>query len=124
MHLVVTKEEFTKALKKTIGKKGMTEQELERISDFVMGLFGVDSYIVDNMLTTADRDIFYMLEEARLLTTMRDEVTIAKGKIWRIHYWILAEDIIKGHSIDVPVVVKKKGEFDIYKEMDDENWKR
>ena len=123
-NLVVTIELFRGALKKTMGKK-MDEAEIDRIAEFVMGLFGFDMSVIDNMLSTSDRDVFYMLEEARLLRTTRDEVTIAKGKIWRIHYWILNEEkIIELNEPDPPVVKKKRGEFDIYKELDDEDWRR
>jgi hypothetical protein len=104
----VTIELFRGALKKTMGKK-MDEAEIDRIAEFVMGLFGFDMSVIDNMLSTSDRDVFYMLEEARLLRTTRDEVTIAKGKIWRIHYWILNEEkIIELNEPDPPVVKNRR----------------
>lgn len=124
MDLVVSIDEFRTALKMTLGKQGMADEELDRIADFVMGLFGFDMAVIDNVLSTSDRDVFYMLEEARLLTTLRDEVTIAKGKIWRIHYWILAEDVIKKLNEPEVIVVKKKSEFSIYDEIPDDDWKR
>ena len=33
-----------------------------------------------------------MLEEEGLLTTMEEEVHLKKGKMWRIHYWMLKTD--------------------------------
>jgi hypothetical protein len=122
--LVVTIEKFRVALKMTLGKQGMDDAELDRIAEFVMGLFGFDMSVIDNVLSTSDRDVFYMLEEARLLRTMRDEVTIAKGKIWRIHYWILNEHKIDELNVPEVIIKKKKGKFDIYNELDDENWRR
>ena len=42
-----------------------------------------------------DRDVFYMIEEAGLLSTRQEEIHIKKGKLWRIHYWVLRTARIK-----------------------------
>ena len=42
-----------------------------------------------------DRDVFYMIEEAGLLGTRQEEIHIKKGKLWRIHYWVLRTARIK-----------------------------
>jgi len=117
----VTEEEMTKAMKKTLMKKGYTEEEVKEMVDKVMGFFGFDDSIIDNKLTARDRDLFYLLEGEGLLTTASDETLIKKGKIWRIHYWILNKKRI--NSLLVDEVKKKKSEKkDVYSTITDEQW--
>ena len=59
-----------------------------------MSFFGFTDQVIDNRLTSEDRDVFYMLEEEGFLTTRQEEVHLKKGKLWRIHYWILKKDQI------------------------------
>jgi hypothetical protein len=47
------------------------------------------------MLTQADRDVFYYLEELQIVKPIEEEVTISKGRLWRIHYWIYRKDKIE-----------------------------
>ena len=122
--LIVTKEEFKIALRKTIGARGMDESEIDRITEFVMGLFGFNAYGIDNMLSSSDRDVFYMLEEAKLLSTLRDEVTLAKGKVWRIHYWMLDEDVIHALAKKVEPKAVKEAEHNVYSDLSEEDWRR
>src|SRR3972149_4811126 len=57
--------------------------------------FGHESEVIDNRLEVDDRDVFYMLEEEGLLGTRQEEIHIRRGKLWRIHYWILRVDRVK-----------------------------
>src|SRR2546426_2910157 len=86
---VVTMSEMIAALRATVGKRGMSEDDLRALADYLMSFFGFETEAIDNNLDVADRDVFYMLEEEGLLTTRQEEVMIKKGKLWRIHYWIL-----------------------------------
>ena len=87
-------EELILALKNTLGKKGMHESDLERLADYIMSFFGYNDSVIDNRLTSEDRDVFYMLEEEGFVTTTEEDVHLKKGKMWRIHYWILRRDQI------------------------------
>ena len=91
---VVSMEELVLALKTTLGKKGMQDCDIERLADYIMSFFGYTDAVIDNRLTSEDRDVFYMLEEEGLVTTTEEEVHLKKGKMWRIHYWILKKDQI------------------------------
>jgi len=82
------------ALKNTIGKKGMTDDDISKLAEYLMSFFGFEGEVIDNRLTSEDRDVFYMLEEEGFLTTTQEEVHLKKGKLWRIHYWILKKDQI------------------------------
>ena len=88
-------EEVVKALSNTIGKKGMSLEDLEKLAEYILSFFGYTDEVIDNRLTSEDRDVFYMLEEEGFLTTTQEEVHPKKGKLWRIHYWILKKDQIK-----------------------------
>ena len=87
--------ETVAALRATVGKRGMAEEDLRALADYLMSFFGFETEAIDNNLDVADRDVFYMLEEAGLVTTRQEEVFIRKGKLWRIHYWVLRTARIK-----------------------------
>src|SRR2546430_5490194 len=93
---VVTMSELRAALHATVGKRGMTEEDIGILADYLMSFFGFDSEVIDNRLDMDDRDVFYMIEEAGLLGTRQEEVHIKKGKLWRIHYLVLRTAPIKG----------------------------
>lgn len=87
-------EELVLALKNTLGKKGIQDKDIGRLAEYIMSFFGYTDAVIDNRLTSEDRDVFYMLEEEGLVTTTEEEVHLKKGKMWRIHYWILKKDQI------------------------------
>ncbi|MBI0584037.1 MAG: hypothetical protein ISF22_07400 [Methanomassiliicoccus sp.] len=91
---VVSMEELVLALKNTLGKKGMQESDIKRLAEYTMSFFGYTDSVIDNRLTSEDRDVFYMLEEEGFVTTTEEEVHLKKGKMWRIHYWLLKKDQI------------------------------
>jgi len=120
---VVTVAELTAALRETIGRKGLTDDQVKTLADYVMSFFGFGTEVVDNLLMVEDRDVFYMLEEEGILTTKQEEVHLRKGKLWRIHYWVLRVDYIK--ELAVGKAVKKQDEFvAVYKEVPEEAWVR
>ncbi len=115
--------ELVAALRATVGHRGMTEEDLRALADYLMSFFGFNTEAIDNNLDVADRDVFYMLEEEGLLTTRQEEVLIKKGKMWRIHYWILRVERIK-------VLAKGAGPkspadaFAVYGDLPDDIWTR
>ncbi len=120
---VVMMSEVVAALRATVGKHGMPEEDLRTLADYVMSFFGFETEVIDNNLDVADRDVFYMLEEEGLLGTRQEEVLIKKGKTWRIHYWILRVDRIK--QLARPVRGAKPDEaFAVYDEVPDAVWAR
>jgi len=122
---VVTMQQVEKALKKTVGKKGMSDPEIKNLAEYVMSFFGYTDEVIDNKLTSEDRDVFYMLEEEGLLTTTQEEVLLKKGKLWRIHYWILKKDqIIRLAKADEAGAEAKDEAADVYEQVSDEEWSR
>jgi hypothetical protein len=121
---VVTMQQVEKALKKTVGKKGMSDDEIKKLAEYVMSFFGYTDEVIDNRLTSEDRDVFYMLEEEGLLTTTQEEVLLKKGKLWRIHYWILKKDQILRLAKDAEgeSEIAAERSSDVYDQVSDEMW--
>lgn len=120
---IITIDVFKAALQNKLGKKGISEEHISKLAEYIMNFFGFNDYVEDNKLKTKDRDVFYMLEEEGFLSTSREEVTLQKGKVWRIHYWILKKaDIIKFAEEKEPE--KDEEEFSVYNEISDDVWHR
>ena len=123
---VVTYDDLVIALSKILGKKGMGKEEISKLAIYLLNFFGYSDYIIDNILHTEDRDVFYMLEEEGLLTTEREEIYILKGKVWRIHYWMLRKRKILELSRTEEVKKEKKvpDEYSVYDDVPDDMWSR
>src|SRR5437867_12849939 len=81
---VVTMSETVAALRATVGKRGMAEEDLRAPADYLMSFFGFETEAIDNNLDVADRDVLYMLEEEGLPTTRHDQAMIKRGKTRRV----------------------------------------
>ncbi|MFQ5837765.1 MAG: DUF6015 family protein [Thermoplasmata archaeon] len=92
---VITYEEMRDALIAVLGPKGMGSEEVTQLAEYLLGFFGYGTEVIDNILQPEDRDVFYMLEEEGLLGTRQEEVLVARGKLWRIHYWVLKVEKVK-----------------------------
>ena len=122
---VVSMKDVVRALSNTMGKKGMSQEDLEKLAEYILSFFGYTDEVIDNRLTSEDRDVFYMLEEEGFLTTTQEEVHLKKGKLWRIHYWILKKDQIlrmANQSDDTAVCAEDPSE--VYAQMDEDVWKK
>ena len=117
-------EDVVLALKNTLGKKGMSEDDIVKLAEYLMSFFGFEGEVIDNRLTSEDRDVFYMLEEEGFLTTTQEEVHLKKGKLWRIHYWILKRDQILRLAQQAKKALDQKEDASaVYDDMDDDVWK-
>ena len=122
---VVSMEDVVLALKNTLGKKGMADEDIKKLAEYLLSFFGYTDEVIDNRLTSEDRDVFYMLEEEGFLTTTQEEVHLKKGKLWRIHYWILKREQILRIARQVDEPEKKKDDFSaVYDEISEEAWDR
>jgi len=120
---IVLMSEVVAALRATLGKRGMPDEELRILADYVLSFFGFETEVIDNNLDVADRDVFYMLEEEGLLGTRQEEVLIKKGKTWRIHYWVLRVDRIKTLARGVGSRPSPDA-FAVYNDVPDDVWAR
>ncbi len=90
----LTVQELTTAIKNSIDERNMEKQAAQMMAEHVLNFFGYSDRIIDNILEQEDRDVFYMLEDAGLLTTEREETTLYDGREWRIHYWLFKREKI------------------------------
>lgn len=120
---IVLMSEVVAALKASLGKRGMPDEEIRILADYLLSFFGFETEVIDNNLDVADRDVFYMLEEEGLLGTRQEEVLIKKGKTWRIHYWVLRVDRIKQLAKGLSAR-KPEDAFAVYADVPDEIWAR
>ncbi len=90
----LTVDDLTRAIKNSIDRTGMKEEEARAMATHVLNFFGYSERIIDNVLEPEDRDAFYMLEDSGILTTEREETTLYDGREWRIHYWMFRKDRI------------------------------
>jgi hypothetical protein len=121
--VTITVDDVEKALQNTLGKKGMSEEEIKKLANYVMNFFGFDDTVSDNLLKAKDRDVFYTLQDEGILKTFQDQITIKKGKIWRIHYWVLKKtEILK--LANLKEIEAKSDEYGIYDEMSNDVWNR
>jgi hypothetical protein len=120
---VITVQDVERALMNTLGKKGMEKQEVKKLAAYVMNFFGFEDTISDNLLKAKDRDVFYTLQDVGILTTFQDQITIKKGKIWRIHYWVLKKrDILR--LANLADEEKSEEDYAIYDEISNDVWSR
>lgn len=125
--MVITYDDMRRALGKLLKKRGMGQEEVDHLAMYLLSFFGFSDAIIDNILDTDDRDVFYMLEEEGILSTSREETYTIKGKVWRIHYWILKKrEILELAREALPegAKAKERGEFAVYDEVDPRVWAR
>jgi hypothetical protein len=117
-----------KALGRLLRERGMSQDEINQLAMYLLSFFGFSDAIIDNILDTEDRDVFYMLEEEGILTTSREEAYTIRGKIWRVHYWVLRKREIMRLCAEVDAEEAARGrpagEFDVYDEVDPHIWQR
>jgi len=109
------------AIKNTLGRmKGLSDEDVMRICYMIFDFFGFEERIIDNILRPKERDLFYDLEEIGILKTLEEEITLPKGKLWRIHYWVLNKDKI----IELARERKREDMSErVYNEIDESVWR-
>ena len=95
---IIRRDTLFKLLRSILSKEEMDDSDVSELTEYILKIFGFDDFVVDNMLTPVDRDIFYYLESKGIFKMEEEEVTLYKGKPWRIHYWIFRRDLFKKSS--------------------------
>ena len=125
MEGIVTVEELTQAIQNSPDNRGMLKDQAYNLALHVLNFFGYSDRIIDNVLEPEDRDAFYMLEDAAILTTEREETTLYDGREWRIHYWLFRREkireLIKG---DMEEEVEVETDHSVYDELPLDIWDR
>ena len=121
---IVTVEELTQAIMNSPDNKGIPEEEAYDIARHVLNFFGYSDRIIDNVLEPEDRDMFYMLEDATILTTEREETTLYDGREWRINYWLFRKDKIRQLMDDDGKNGNNEEEETVYDDIPLDAWDR
>jgi uncharacterized protein DUF6015 len=120
----INERELTRAIERTLVEHGkVPAAEAQSVARMVLGYFGLDDAVLDNKLSSEDRDRFYQLEEEGLLTSEEEDATVSRGKTWRIHYWLLKKARIRdvGQSGNAP---HSEDEGEVYRSMTEADWRR
>ena len=126
---VVSRTILASAIERSFLKKNTQErlegEVAEEMAQHVLNFFGFGERIIDNMLRTEDRDIFYMLEDLGILKTEREETTLYDGREWRINYWSIKKNYIALLMNDVCIDMSSKGDdLNPYDDLPDDIWAR
>ena len=120
----VTVDELTQAIMNSPNNRGLPEEEAYGIARHVLNFFGYSDRIIDNVLEPEDRDMFYMLEDATILTTEREETTLYDGREWRINYWLFRKDKIRQLMDDDGKSGAEEEEETVYDDIPLDAWDR
>lgn len=95
-HRSITEDELVVALERTLVAHGrIPTQDARPTARMILSYFGPDESVLDNALASEDRDRFYWLEDEGLITSQEEDATVAQGRSWRIHYWVLQKARIR-----------------------------
>ena len=119
---IVTVKDLTQAIMNSPNSKGMPERDAFDIARHVLNFFGYSDRIIDNVLEVDDRNMFYILEDATILTTEREETTLYDGREWRINYWLFRKDKIAKLISDDDSNKENEKEETIYDSIPDDAW--
>ena len=123
---VITVDELSLAIQNSIDSSyGMEDEQAYDLAHHVLNFFGYSDRIIDNVLEPEDRDAFYMLEDAGILTTEREETTLYDGREWRIHYWLFRREKIASMMVKERTESSDDSDSEsIYDELPDDIWHR
>ncbi|MFQ6061068.1 MAG: DUF6015 family protein [Thermoplasmata archaeon] len=107
-------------LKKAIAiRLDLEESEAVGLAERVLSYFGFTNVIIDNVLDSEDRKLFYRLHDAGLLHTYAERLVLPTGRNWRIFYWEISDSEIRN------VLRRKKDTSDTtYSSLPAEYWSR
>ncbi|HTT73245.1 MAG TPA: DUF6015 family protein [Thermoplasmata archaeon] len=120
----ITQQELERAIERTLVAHGkIPAAEARPMARMVLGYFGLEDSVLDNKLSSEDRDRFYQLEEEGLLTSEEEDATVSRGKTWRIHYWLLKKARIRdvGQAGEAPPADEAES---VYRSIGEAAWQR
>lgn len=125
MQGIITYEELTRAIVNNPRFGGeMSEDGATHLARNILNFFGYMDRIIDNVLDPDTRNMFYMLEDASLLTTEREETTLYDGREWRVHYWLFRRGLIMSLAAARPEVEEEEEVSGSIYDTDDSIWER
>ncbi len=122
MEGTLTVDDLTRAIRNSIDREGMREEEARAMAQHILNFFGYSERIIDNVLEPEDRDAFYMLEDSGILTTEREETTLYDGREWRIHYWLFRKERIFELAQGSAPMEHPVNPLSVYEEIPEDLW--
>jgi len=125
---IITLEVLSKAI---ANRMGLDIEKARKNAGFVLDIFGYTDRVIDNVLNTEDRQLFYILEEEKMLATNQEDTILYDGRKWRTHYWVLKKNTILKYAKEenniMRNVISDKPVRDIsgvciYDSLSDETW--
>ncbi len=121
---VVTVELLTEAIRHTlVPKVKIPPERAEPLARLVLNYFGTEETLLDNVISADDRDAFYLLEEEGLLASEEEDALVAKGRTWRIHYWLLRKSAIET-AAHPPAAAAPDEARAVYESIPADSWNR
>lgn len=125
-----------KTLNTVMLKKGYGEKEASEYANKCLNYFGFSEMVLDNILSTEERDFFHQMEDdgivkrngqEEILIPLRYESIPLKPsktkKIWRMFHWVLRiADIYE--MAEEEEVAEVSEQYSVYKNLSDEVWER
>ncbi|MEM5814248.1 MAG: DUF6015 family protein [Candidatus Aenigmatarchaeota archaeon] len=97
-------------------------------TDLLLNMFGYSDHVLDNVLDTPERGLFWMMEEGGVLKRGPGmEVILIRGKTWRVRYWSLNKQNILQYAEKYRRLKERPVEESVekmYSELSDEAWRR
>ena len=121
---VLTVSGLSSAISNSRDYSHMSPEESTALSRHIMNFFGFSDRIIDNVLQPEDRDTFYMLEDAGLMATAREETTLYDGREWRIHYWKIKLSEIFKRKETLEASPEPLSDNSIYEDTPEDIWSR
>jgi len=90
--VVVTVESLATAIS-AIPDLELKKKESLKLSHRILNYFGYGGSVNDFILERDMRGIFYMLEDAGLLSSHVEYTTLYDGKKWNLYYWTLSSGL-------------------------------
>jgi hypothetical protein len=124
-HRSITEDQMVHALERTLVAHGrIPPEEARPTARMILSYFGPDESVLDNALASEDRDRFYWLEDEGLITSQEEDATVAQGRSWRIHYWILQKARIR-ELLSPPVPGRATSAAEaVYQSIGERDWRR
>jgi len=88
---IITLEVLSKAI---ANRMRIDIEKARKNAGFVLDIFGYTDRVIDNVLDPEDRQLFYILEEEKILATNNEDTILYDGRKWRSHYWELKKNTI------------------------------
>ena len=77
---IITLEVLSKAI---ANRMGIDIEKARKNAGFVLDIFGYTDRVIDNVLNTEDRQLFYILEEEKMLASNNEDTVLYDGRKWR-----------------------------------------